>query len=160
MLEQFIKEHSPFKKFLLNGEIIDTRPYVGRETEGKKGTFTGIQFGVFGATPIFNEPEKPKREVIAYLDVAFHEAGAETVITEKNWREVLAQLPVDTTIFADEWTESRHYVATLRFTKKPNGTWVEDVVATAVPPATPVAPDGMASKATGQGKFSHHQPRL
>lgn len=127
MLKKFIEETAAFKQFIIDSKVVDTRPYVAREEPAQKREFIGISFGLFGAQGVLSPVTKRKRHVVGYLDVPYKVVGQDTVVPAGNWAEVISQLPPGTLICADVYTESRHFVSTLRFTKAPDGHWVEEI---------------------------------
>lgn len=127
MLKQFVETGAPFKQWIHESKVVDTRPYIAHEEPTGPRYVTGIQFTPFGIRAMLNKPMKRRREVLGYLEVPYQVAGQEATVPAGNWMEVIARLPKGTVICADVYTESRHYVSTLRFTKTPDGTWAEEI---------------------------------
>lgn len=128
MLNTYIAQHQPFRVLALDKSTVDTRPYIAVEVAKTKRQMVGFELNIFGPKLIYKEAAKESLDRLSVLEVAYVPVGKTEIVAEGNWREVVDALPAGTLIFADEWTESKHYVGTIRFTKMPNGSWVEDRV--------------------------------
>lgn len=116
-------EANTFRRMLSGDKIIDTRPYVGIIHKPKKAPLIGLRFNGYGMLGKWGEPSAPEIENSGYLPVTHFEAGSELPIYGKDWQAILSALPPGTTVFVDEWKDSKQDVASVTFLKRPDGSW-------------------------------------
>lgn len=121
-LAQYI-QNSTFRRLISGDRIVDTRPYVGNLIKPPKAPLTGMRFTGIGIAPIYGKPAAPKIENLGYLPVTHFEAGNETPIPGKDWQAMLSALPPGTTVFVDEWKDSKQDVGSVTFMKRADGSW-------------------------------------
>lgn len=121
-LAQYI-QNTTFRRLINGDQIVDTRPYVGNLTKPPKAPLTGLRFTGYGMAPIYGKPEAPKIENLGYLPVTHIVAGNETPVAGKDWQAMLSALPPGTTVFVDEWKDSKQSIGSVTFMKRADGSW-------------------------------------